>query len=74
MTGRIAVEEFLVILAVAILVVVPVARICRRAGYSPWLAALVFLPVANLALLYFLAFARWPALSNLAPNTTEWDE
>ncbi len=74
MTGRIAVEELVVILAVAILVVIPVARICRRAGYSPWLAAWVLLPVANLALLYFLAFARWPALSNMAQNTTGRDE
>jgi hypothetical protein len=39
----------------------PTARICRRMGFSPWLAALVIVPVGNLVLLWFLAYAPWPA-------------
>ncbi len=45
---------------VGVLVVVPVWRICTKAGYSGWLSLLVLVPIANLVLLYFLAFAEWP--------------
>ncbi len=48
-------------LAIAILMVIPVWRICRRAGYPGWLGILILIPVANLVLLYFIAFASWPA-------------
>ena len=48
-------------LVIAILLVVPVWRICQRAGYPGWLGLLILVPLANLVLLYFLAFARWPA-------------
>lgn len=45
---------------VAVLAVVPVWRICAKAGYSGWLGLLVLVPIANLLLLYFLGFAEWP--------------
>ena len=46
----------------AVLIVVPFWRICSKAGYPGPLSLLMLLPIANLILLYFLAFARWPAL------------
>lgn len=45
---------------IAVLVIVPVWRICAKAGYSGWLSLLVVVPIANLLLLYFLGFAEWP--------------
>lgn len=48
-------------LLAAVLVVVPVWRICQRVGYSGWLALLAVVPIANLVLLYFLAFSQWPS-------------
>ena len=56
-----------VMLVVALLVVVPVWRICVKAGYSGWLSLLVLVPIANLLLLYFLAFAEWPVESRASP-------
>ena len=47
-------------LLVAILVILPAWRICSKAGYPGGLALLFPLPIANLALLYFPAFAEWP--------------
>jgi predicted PurR-regulated permease PerM len=38
----------------------PVTRICSRMGFSQWLALLALVPVGNLVLLWFLAYARWP--------------
>ena len=55
------------IVAVVYLVVIlwPVARICRRTGHSPWLAVLAIIPVANVALLWFIALSRWPSTQRL---------
>lgn len=49
-------------LLAAVIVVYPLWRICAKAGYPGWLAMLALVPLANVALLYFLAFAEWPAL------------
>ena len=38
-----------------LIVIVPFWRICTRTGYPGWLSLLV--PFANIALLYFIAFA-----------------
>jgi hypothetical protein len=47
-------------LLIAALAILPAWRICSKAGYPGWLALLFLLPIANLVLLYFLAFAEWP--------------
>ncbi len=55
-------------LLIAIVVVIPVWRICQRAGYPGWLGFLILIPMVNLALLYFIAFADWPANKTGAQN------
>lgn len=57
-------EYFIVvILAVSLVAVVwPAARICQRAGFSPWLGVLIVVPLANILLLWFVAFSPWPAM------------
>ena len=42
------------------LVLWPGARICRRLGFSPWLALLMLVPVGNLVLLWVAAYVPWP--------------
>ena len=69
--GRIGVPELVVICAIAAMslaVVWPAARICRRLGFSPWLGILAVLPLANLALLWFVALAQWPS-ADTAPRS-----
>ena len=48
-------------LVIAVVVVIPVWRICQRTGYPGWAGILILFPVINLIFLYFLAFAAWPA-------------
>ncbi|WP_018403063.1 hypothetical protein [Marinobacter gelidimuriae] len=60
--------HWLWMLVIAIVVVIPVWRICQRAGYPGWLGFLMLIPMVNLALLYFIAFADWPADKTGAPN------
>lgn len=52
--------HWLWMLVVAIVVVIPVWRICQRTGYPGWLGILILIPIVNLLFLYFLAFADWP--------------
>ena len=54
--------ELLVLVALPFLVVLPVWRICSKAGFPGALSLLALIPIANLFLLFFLAFADWPAL------------
>ena len=53
--------HWLWMLVMAAVVVVPVWQICKRAGYPGPLGLLILIPMVNLGLLYFLAFANWPA-------------
>jgi hypothetical protein len=59
-----------IMLFIAVLVVVPVWRICVKAGYSGWLSLLVVVPIANLLLLYFLGFAEWPLERRASPSSS----
>lgn len=61
MFDNLGVPEVLVLFAVVLVLTWPAGRICRRAGYSPWLGLLVFVPLANVGLLWFIALAQWPA-------------
>jgi hypothetical protein len=62
----IGLPELLIIAMIAIIlplaVVWPAMRICRRAGFSQWLGLLIVVPLANVLLLWFVAFSDWPAL------------
>jgi hypothetical protein len=51
----------LIALVSLVVVVWPAARICRRAGYSPYLGFVAIVPILNLALLWFIAFSPWNA-------------
>ncbi len=57
-------ELFIVVVLFASLatVVWPASRICKRVGFSPWLGLLILVPLANIFLLWFVAFSRWPAV------------
>ena len=44
---------------ISILVVIPYWFIFKKAGFSPFLALLMLMPLVNFIMLYFLAFARW---------------
>jgi hypothetical protein len=56
--------QMMVALPVAILLVAPVWLIIRRIGFSPWLSLLVLVPLVNLVMLYYIAFAEWPEASS----------
>ena len=54
---------FAVVVGLLLLVLIyPMGRILSRAGWSPWLALLWFVPFLNVILLWVFAFGEWPAV------------
>ncbi|MGH9586385.1 MAG: hypothetical protein ACRD3F_05500 [Acidobacteriaceae bacterium] len=65
---------FLVFMAILVL---PYWFIWKKAGFSPWLSLLMFIPLVNLVMLYVLAFSQWrvvpapqPLLAYYPPQPT----
>ena len=52
----------LCIIGMIIVLLVPYWRIFGKAGFPPALSLLMVIPLANIVMLYFLAFSEWPAL------------
>lgn len=57
--GSMGFGHWLWMLLIAAVVIIPVWRICQRTGYPGWLGVLILIPIANLVLLYFIAFSKW---------------
>jgi hypothetical protein len=57
----------LIMLVVLAIVIVPFWFICKKAGFSPWLALLNLVPLGQLILLYVLAFAEWKVVPVALP-------
>lgn len=54
----------LMMLVMVVIVVLPFWYIFSKAGHSKWLSLLMVIPLVNIVLLYFLAFSKWPSLTN----------
>jgi hypothetical protein len=60
--------KWIVFIGMSLLILSPIIRILRRTGYSEWWALLALVPVANLAALWWFAYARWPRLAAVRPS------
>jgi len=58
--------HLLLILVIALVILVPYWKIFKKAGFAPALSLLMFVPLVNIIMLFFLAFAEWPALKKSA--------
>jgi hypothetical protein len=52
--------HLLLIAIISFAVLAPFWQIFKKAGFSPWLSLLTFIPVVGLFTLYYVAFTRWP--------------
>jgi hypothetical protein len=64
MGASVGIFEVLIIVVIVAILVWPYWRIFDKAGFSPWLSLLMLIPIANIIMTFFLAFARWPALES----------
>jgi hypothetical protein len=46
----------------ALITVIPFWKICAKAGFPGALSLLMLVPIANVILPFYIAFADWPAL------------
>jgi len=67
--------SFFIFLMVALIALVSIAvtivpywKIFTKAGFSPWLSLLVLVPVANLVILYVVAFSEWNIRPSVPPG------
>ena len=64
MTAMIAFIVFMVVVANLLYVLIS-CKICQKAGYHWALGLLVLVPIANVVLPFFQAFADWPVQKEL---------
>lgn len=62
---RIGGWEILLFLVLGAIIVVPFWRLFQRTGHSGALGLLMMIPLANLIMLYVLAFGDWPVDAEL---------
>ncbi len=60
--GAPGLNELAIIAVFAVIFVWPICLIVGKTGFHPLLGLLILVPVGNIALVLFLAFADWPAL------------
>lgn len=49
----------IIFLVVMVIVIIPYWFIWKKAGFSPWLSLLMFVPFLNIIMPYVLAFSEW---------------
>ena len=52
--------HLLLIVTLGLVVLTPFWLIFKKAGFNPWLSLLTMIPLINLLVLYYVAFARRP--------------
>jgi len=59
--------HLLVLVIIVGFVIVPLVwvQIFPKAGYSGWLAILIFIPLVNVITLFWFAFSKWPIQSEV---------
>lgn len=62
--ANLSIAEWLIILFILGIFIVPFWRIFTKAGFPGALSLLMLLPGLNILLLFYLAFAEWPSLRN----------
>ena len=65
--GAFGMSEIIILLivclaAMILLILIPYWKIFGKAGFSPVLSLLMLVPLVNIIMLYYLAFADWPSL------------
>jgi len=45
-----------------IIIIIPFWKIFERSGHSGWWSLTQIVPVLNIFILFFLAYAKWPAM------------
>ena len=50
------------------IVIIPYWQIFKKAGFAPALSILILIPIANIVVLYYVAFSNWRPTSQVSFN------
>ncbi len=53
--------ELIGILLLSVIIIFPIWKILRKAGFPTWLSLLTVIPIVDLVVLYYVGLAKWPA-------------
>lgn len=56
--------EIIIVIILVVVSIIPFWRIFAKAGFPGALSLLMLVPLVNIAMIFFLAFAEWPALKH----------
>jgi hypothetical protein len=65
--------ELVIVMLFISITVLPFWMIATKAGFPGWMSLAILIPMLNIAFLFFLAYAPWPALQH-SRNTEVSDE
>jgi hypothetical protein len=54
------IPELFVLFVIVAVMIIPFWQIFKKAGFSPALSLLMIIPIANIVMIFILAFAPWP--------------
>ncbi len=57
--------ELMLIVIIGLLFILPYWKIFSKAGFSGWLSLTLIVPILNIIMLFYLAFAEWPVRREL---------
>ena len=66
MNASVSTWQIIIIVCIVALIIWPWFKIFAKAGFSGWMALLMLIPLMNVIMLFYLAFAEWPALRERA--------
>lgn len=61
----IGLPELLIIAILGVVVILPFWKIFTKAGFTGWLSLTEIIPILNIVMLFYLAFAEWPVHKQL---------
>jgi uncharacterized membrane protein YhaH (DUF805 family) len=61
--GSLSIWHWLTVAFYLALLVLPVAKILSKAGFSGWWSLLAVIPIVNVICLWLFAFIRWPIMA-----------
>jgi hypothetical protein len=70
--ATLAIPFVLIGLVATVVLVIPYWFIFKKAGFSPWLAILMFVPLANIIILYVVAFSQWKVVPAMPYSVTQF--
>jgi hypothetical protein len=59
--GSLSIWHWIVVFVYVLVLIVPVAKILKKAGFSGWWSIVALIPGVNIIFLWIFALVKWPS-------------